>query len=61
MQSGLDKVEPWQKLNEAAGGGQAALDTSLDNVDGLLSQGEPQLFCLARAMCAHGRQNCRAG
>ncbi|KAF2450312.1 P-loop containing nucleoside triphosphate hydrolase protein [Karstenula rhodostoma CBS 690.94] len=55
MQRALEEVQLWEKLSGAAETGQSALDLSLDNVDGLLSQGERQLFCLARAILMDGR------
>jgi ABC-type multidrug transport system fused ATPase/permease subunit len=53
--SALEVVALWEKLNDAAGENQSALDMSLDNVDSLLSQGERQLFCLARSILMDGR------
>ncbi|KAL5433031.1 hypothetical protein PMIN06_011810 [Paraphaeosphaeria minitans] len=55
MQRALEEVQLWEKLSAAAETAQSALDLNLDNVDSLLSQGERQLFCLARAMLMDGR------
>ena len=55
MQDALQQVQLWDKLSAAAGVGEAALDVSLNNVDSLLSQGEKQLFCLARAILMDGK------
>lgn len=51
----LEQVRLLEKLNNAAGDHQSVLDMSLDNVDSLLSQGERQLFCLARSILMDGR------
>lgn len=50
MKDALQHVQLWDKLNAAAEPQQSALDMSLDNVESLLSQGERQFFCLARAI-----------
>jgi ATP-binding cassette subfamily C (CFTR/MRP) protein 1 len=55
MKDALQQVQLWDKLSAAAGSETSALDLSLDNVEGLLSQGERQLFCLARAVLMEGR------
>ncbi|KAF2817519.1 P-loop containing nucleoside triphosphate hydrolase protein [Mytilinidion resinicola] len=55
MKLALKRVELWDKLSNAAEPGQTALDVSLDHVDSLLSQGERQLFCLARAILMVGK------
>lgn len=55
MKDALQQVHLWDKLSSAAEGQQSALDLSLDNVDSLLSQGERQLFCLARAILMDGK------
>lgn len=55
MQAALQEVQLWEKLSAAAAPGQSALDVSLDHVESLLSQGERQLFCLARAVLMGGR------
>ncbi|KAL5384917.1 hypothetical protein DPSP01_005024 [Paraphaeosphaeria sporulosa] len=55
MQLALEEVQLWEKLSGAAEMGQSALDLRLDNVDSLLSQGERQLFCLARAILMDGK------
>jgi len=51
----LKEVKLWDKLKSAAEGSQSALDLSLDNVENLLSQGERQLFCLARSILMDGK------
>lgn len=55
MQVALQEVQLWEKLSGAVAPEQSALDLSLDDVDSLLSQGERQLFCLARATLMDGR------
>lgn len=55
MQAALQQVQLWDKLSAAAALGQSALDASLDHVESLLSQGERQLFCLARAVLMGAR------
>ncbi|KAF2502909.1 P-loop containing nucleoside triphosphate hydrolase protein [Lophium mytilinum] len=55
MKLALERVDLWEKLNNAAEPGHTALDVSLDHVDSLLSQGERQLFCLARAVLMDGK------
>ncbi|KAF2683972.1 P-loop containing nucleoside triphosphate hydrolase protein [Lentithecium fluviatile CBS 122367] len=55
MKDALRQVQLWDKLSAAAEPQQSALDVSLDNVDSLLSQGERQLFCLARAILMDGK------
>ncbi|KAL1621164.1 hypothetical protein SLS54_005659 [Diplodia seriata] len=57
MERALRRVRLWDKLQgvATAAGLPSALDVGLDNVDALLSQGEKQLFCLARAVLQPGR------
>jgi ATP-binding cassette subfamily C (CFTR/MRP) protein 1 len=55
MKNALQQVQLWDKLSAASEPQQSALDVSLDNVEGLLSQGERQLFCLARAILMDGK------
>ncbi|KAK0609633.1 Metal resistance protein YCF1 [Lasiodiplodia hormozganensis] len=58
MERALRRVRLWEKLEGVAAaqaGASSALDVKLDNVDALLSQGEKQLFCLARAVLQPGR------
>ncbi|KAF2472940.1 putative ATP-binding cassette transporter [Lindgomyces ingoldianus] len=56
MQDALEQVQLWEKLSTGMEGGEvSALDVSLDNVESLLSQGERQLFCLARAILMPGK------
>ncbi|KAL1599876.1 hypothetical protein SLS60_007681 [Paraconiothyrium brasiliense] len=55
MKLALQEVQLWDKLSGATETGQSALNLSLDNVDSLLSQGERQLFCLARAILMDGK------
>ncbi|KAF4533888.1 ABC transporter [Lasiodiplodia theobromae] len=58
MKRALRRVRLWEKLEgfaAAQAGASSALDVKLDNVDALLSQGEKQLFCLARAVLQPGR------
>lgn len=61
IERALRRVRLWEKLQgvaaaaQTAGGSASALDVKLDNVDALLSQGEKQLFCLARAVLQPGR------
>ncbi|TKA78197.1 hypothetical protein B0A49_05202 [Cryomyces minteri] len=55
MTAALDEVQLLLKLQDAAGPGQSALDLRLVNAEELLSQGEQQLFCLARAMLMEGK------
>ncbi|KAL2352475.1 P-loop containing nucleoside triphosphate hydrolase protein [Cryomyces antarcticus] len=54
MTAALDELQLLLKLQDAAGSGQSALDLRLVNTEELLSQGEQQLFCLARAMLMEG-------
>ncbi|KAF0318025.1 ABC multidrug transporter [Colletotrichum asianum] len=46
----LRNCEVWDKFEAAAPDGGSGLDTSLVDVDKLLSEGEKQLFCFARAV-----------
>jgi ATP-binding cassette subfamily C (CFTR/MRP) protein 1 len=55
MKDALKQVQLWDKLSAALEPDQSALDVSLDNVENLLSQGERQLFCLARAILMDGK------
>jgi ABC-type multidrug transport system fused ATPase/permease subunit len=55
MKNALQQVQLWDKLSAAAISEQSALDLNLDNVEGMLSQGERQLFCLARAILMEGK------
>lgn len=55
MKDALEQVQLWEKLNSETHDTGSALDVSLDNVDSLLSQGERQLFCLARAILMDGK------
>lgn len=55
MMHALRRCQLWGKLEAAAPLGGSGLDVWLENVDGLLSQGEKQLFCLARALLQPGR------
>ena len=55
MKNVLQQVQLWDKLSATAGPNQSALDVSLDDVESLLSQGERQLFCLARAILMDGK------
>jgi len=55
MKEALEKVQLWEKLSAAASDKDSPLDVSLDNVASLLSQGERQLFCLARAILMDGK------
>jgi ATP-binding cassette, subfamily C (CFTR/MRP), member 1 len=55
MKDALAEVQLWEKLSTAVESNQSALDVSLDSVDSLLSQGERQLFCLARAILMDGK------
>jgi ATP-binding cassette subfamily C (CFTR/MRP) protein 1 len=55
MKDALQQVQLWDKLSAAANPQQSALDVSLDNAESLLSQGERQLFCLARAILMDGK------
>lgn len=50
MEGALQQVQLLAKLHSLAEEGQSALDLNLDKVETLLSQGERQLFCLARAI-----------
>jgi ATP-binding cassette subfamily C (CFTR/MRP) protein 1 len=50
MEVALQQVQLFDKLNNVVEEGQYALDLDLDKVETLLSQGERQLFCLARAI-----------
>ena len=50
MKEALEQVQLWGKLKAATIAVQSALDLNLDNVESSLSQGERQLFCLARAI-----------
>ncbi|KAF2837197.1 P-loop containing nucleoside triphosphate hydrolase protein [Patellaria atrata CBS 101060] len=55
MVEALREVGLWEKLVLAKKEEESVLDVKLDNVEGMLSQGERQLFCLARAMVMEGR------
>ncbi|ORY18549.1 P-loop containing nucleoside triphosphate hydrolase protein [Clohesyomyces aquaticus] len=57
MQDALEQVQLWDKLSAPREDGSkvSPLDVSLDNVEGLLSQGQRQLFCLARAILMPGK------
>lgn len=55
MKDALEQVQIWEKLSAAAKNEGSVLDLPLDNVEGLLSQGERQLFCLARAILMNGK------
>jgi ATP-binding cassette subfamily C (CFTR/MRP) protein 1 len=55
MKDALEQVQLWEKLSVVAENKGLVLDLSLDNVEGLLSQGERQLFCLARAILMDGK------
>jgi ABC-type multidrug transport system fused ATPase/permease subunit len=55
MKEALQQVQLWDKLSAIAVADESALDINLDNVDSLLSQGERQLFCLARATLMNGK------
>lgn len=55
MKAALEQVQLWEKLSCAAEDTESVLDARLDNVEGLLSQGERQLFCLARAILMDGK------
>ncbi|KAL1635888.1 hypothetical protein SLS58_010056 [Diplodia intermedia] len=58
MERALRRVRLWDKLQgvATAAGLPSALDVGLqDNLDALLSRGEKQLFCLARAVLQPGR------
>lgn len=55
MENALRQVQLWEKLCAVSGDHSSALDVSLDNVDSSLSQGERQLFCLARAILMDGK------
>jgi ATP-binding cassette subfamily C (CFTR/MRP) protein 1 len=55
MKDALEQVQLWGKLSNVAENKCLVLDLSLDNVEGLLSQGERQLFCLARAILMNGK------
>lgn len=55
MINALRSCEIWDKFEAAAPEGQSGLDISMAGVDSLLSEGEKQLFCLARAVLHPGR------
>jgi ATP-binding cassette subfamily C (CFTR/MRP) protein 1 len=55
MKDALEQVQLWEKLSSFIENNESVLDLSLDNVEGLLSQGERQLFCLARAILMDGK------
>lgn len=55
MKDALKRVQLWEKLTAATVTEQSALDLNLDNVESLLSNGERQLFCLARAILMNGK------
>lgn len=55
MMSALRSCEIWDKFEAAAPEGQSGLDISMAGVDSLLSEGEKQLFCLARAVFHPGK------
>jgi ATP-binding cassette, subfamily C (CFTR/MRP), member 1 len=55
MIDALGKVGLWEKLDLATPPGETGLDTSLDNIDAMFSQGERQLFCLGRAILQDGK------
>ena len=55
MKEALQQVQLWDKLSSIAEAGGSALDIDLNHVDSLLSQGERQLFCLARATLMNGK------
>lgn len=55
MKAALEQVQLWEKLSSTAENTKSVLDSRLDNVEGLLSQGERQLFCLARAILMDGK------
>jgi ATP-binding cassette subfamily C (CFTR/MRP) protein 1 len=55
MKDALEQVQLWDKLRAATVVEQSALDLNLDHVESLLSQGERQLFCLARAILMDGK------
>jgi ATP-binding cassette subfamily C (CFTR/MRP) protein 1 len=52
----LEDVGLWRRLNEICGDHEVSvLDAAMQDVEGSFSQGEKQLFCLARAMVTEGR------
>lgn len=51
----LRRCDIWDKFEAAAREGQSGLDISMAGVDSLLSEGEKQLFCLARAVLHPGK------
>ncbi|KAL2279295.1 hypothetical protein FJTKL_13505 [Diaporthe vaccinii] len=51
----LKSCEIWGKFEAAAPEGGSGLDISMAGVDSLLSEGEKQLFCLARAVLHPGK------
>lgn len=55
MISALRSCEIWDKFEAVASEGQSGLDISMTGVDSLLSEGEKQLFCLARAVLHPGK------
>ena len=55
MEDALKRVQLWDKLSAASVAEQTALDLNLDNVESSLSNGERQLFCLARAILMDGK------
>jgi ATP-binding cassette subfamily C (CFTR/MRP) protein 1 len=51
----LEEVGLWHKFLEVSGEHEAILDTPMTVIEGSLSQGEKQLFCLARALLTEGK------